>query len=82
MRQVGQLPRIPCHVTEVLQMQLSVIQFTIKILVTVQLDAQIPFNIFISSSLHVSSMSWSSSGETDCIDTASGKCHSVIKWVI
>ena len=35
-------------------------------LVIVQLDAQIPFNIFIYSSLHVSSMSCSSSGETDC----------------
>ena len=51
-------------------------------LVTVQLDAQIPFNIFIYSSLHVSSMSCSSSGETDCINTASGKCHSVNKWII
>ena len=51
-------------------------------LVIVQLDAQIPFNIFIYSSLHVSSMSCSSTGETDCINTASGKCHSVNKWVI
>ena len=47
-------------------------------LLIVQLDAQIPFNIFIYSSLHVSSMSCSSSGETDCINTASGKCHSVL----
>ena len=31
----------------------------------VQLDAQIPFNIFIYSSLHVSKMSCSSSGKTD-----------------
>ena len=38
-------------------------------LVVFQLDAQIPFNIIIYSSLHVSSMSCSSSGETDCIDT-------------
>jgi len=47
-------------------------------LVIVQLDAQIPFNIFIYSSLHVSSMSRSSSGERDCINTASGKCYSVL----
>ena len=39
-----------------------------RFLVIVQLDAQIPFNIIIYSSLHVSSMSCSSSGETDCID--------------
>ena len=38
-------------------------------LVIVQLDAQIPSNIFIYSSLHVSSISCSSSGETDCINT-------------
>ena len=49
-----------------------------RFLVIVQLDAQIPFNIFIYSSLYVSSMSCSSSGETDCINTASGKCHSVL----
>ena len=49
-----------------------------RFLVTVQLNAQIPFNIFIYSSLHVLSMSCSSSGETDCINTASGKCHSVL----
>ena len=48
------------------------------LLVIVQPDAQIPLNIFIYSSLHVSSMSRSSSGETDCINTASGKCHSVL----
>ena len=47
-------------------------------LVIVQLDLQIPFNIFIYSSLHISSTSCSSSGETDCINTASGKCHSVL----
>jgi len=41
-------------------------------LVIVQLDAQILFNvfIFIYSSLHVSSLSCSSSGETDCINIA------------
>ena len=47
-------------------------------LVIVQLDAQIPFSIFIYISLHVSSMSCSSLGEKDCINTASGKCHSVL----
>ena len=47
-------------------------------LVVVQLDAQFLFNVFIYSSLHVSSMSCLSSGETDCINTASGKCHSVL----
>ena len=30
------------------------------------------------SSLHVSSMSCSSSGETNCINAASGNCHSVL----
>ena len=35
-------------------------------------------HLFIYSSLHVSSMSCSSSGETDCINTASGKCHFVL----
>jgi len=34
--------------------------------------------LFIYISLHVSSMSCSSSGETACINTASGKCHSVL----
>ena len=34
--------------------------------------------LFIYSSLHVSSMSCSSSGETNCINTASGNCHSVL----
>ena len=34
--------------------------------------------LFIYSSLHVSIMSCSSSGETDCINTASGNCHSVL----
>jgi len=48
-------------------------------LVIVQLDAQILFNVFIYSSVHVSSMSRSSSGGTDCINTASGNCHSVNK---
>ena len=47
-------------------------------LVIVQLDAQILFNVFIYSSLHVSSMSCSSSGEINYINTASGNCHSVL----
>ena len=34
--------------------------------------------LFIYSSLHVSSVSCSSSGETNCINTASGNCHSVL----
>ena len=34
--------------------------------------------LFIYISLPVSSMSCSSSGETDCINTASGNCHSVL----
>ena len=33
--------------------------------------------IFIFNSLHVSSTSCSSSGETNCVYTASGNCHSV-----
>jgi len=44
-----------------------------------QLEAQIIFNVFIYISLHVSSMSCSLSGETNCINTASGNCHSVNK---
>ena len=34
--------------------------------------------IFIFNSLHVSSISCSSSGETNCINTTSGSCHSVL----
>ena len=33
--------------------------------------------IYIFNSLHVSSTSCSSSGETDCVNTTSGSCHSV-----
>jgi hypothetical protein len=33
--------------------------------------------IFIFSSLHVSNTSCSSSGETNCVNTTSGSCHSV-----
>ena len=49
-------------------------------LVNDQRDAQILFYVFISiyKSLHVSSTSCSSSGETNCIDTASGNCHSML----
>jgi hypothetical protein len=49
-------------------------------LVNYQRDAQIPFYvfIFIYNSLHVSSTSCSSSGETNCINTSSGNCHSVL----
>jgi len=45
-----------------------------------QHDAQIPFYvfIFIYNSLHVLSTSCSSSGETNCINTTSGNCHSVL----
>ena len=49
-----------------------------RFLVIVQLDAQILFSVFIYSSVHVSSMSCSSSGETNCINTASGNCQSVL----
>jgi hypothetical protein len=33
--------------------------------------------IFVSNSLHVSSTPCSSSGETNCVNTSSGNCHSV-----
>jgi len=47
-------------------------------LVNDQRDAQILFYVFISiyNSLHVSSTQCSSSGETDCFNTASGNSHS------
>ena len=47
-------------------------------LVNDQRDAQIVFYVFISvhNSLHVSSTSCSSSGETNCINTASGNSRS------
>ena len=49
-------------------------------LVNDQRDAQILFYvfIFIYNSLHASSTSCSSSGETNCINTASGNSHSVL----
>ena len=36
------------------------------------------FYVFIFNSLHVSSTSCSSSGETNCVNTTSGSCHSVL----
>ena len=49
-------------------------------LVNDQRDAQIVFYVFISiyNSLHVSSTSCSSSGETNCINTACGNSHSML----
>ena len=49
-------------------------------LVNDQCDAQIPFYvfIFIYNSLHISSTSCSSSGETYCINTASVNSHSML----
>ena len=52
----------------------------IRFLVNYQRDAQILLYVFISiyNSLHVSSMSCSSSGEKNCINTASGNSHSML----
>jgi hypothetical protein len=49
-------------------------------LVNDQRDTQIPSYvfIFIYNSLHVSRTSCSSSGETNCMNTTSGNCHSVL----
>jgi len=49
-----------------------------EFLVNDQRDAQILFDVFIyiCNSLHVSSSSCSSSGETNCINTVSGNSHS------
>ena len=49
-------------------------------LVNDQRDAQILFYVFISiyNSLPVSSTQCSSSGETNCINTASGNSHSML----
>jgi len=41
-------------------------------------DAQILVYVFISNSLHVSNTHCSSSGETNCINTASGNSHSML----
>jgi hypothetical protein len=63
-----------CH------MHISVCGNNLNILVNDQHDAQILFYVFISiyDSLHVSSTSCSSSGETNCINTASGNSHSML----
>jgi hypothetical protein len=52
----------------------------VALLVNDQCDAQIPFYVFffIFNSLHVSSTLCSSSGETNCVNTTSGNCHSVL----
>ena len=49
-------------------------------LVNVQRDTQILFYVFIYiyNSLHVSSTSCSSSGEANCINTASSNSHSML----
>ena len=49
-------------------------------LINDQRDAQIFFYVFISiyNFLHVSSTQCSSSGETNCINTASGNSHSML----
>ena len=51
-----------------------------RFLVNDQLDAQNLYDVFIfvSNTLHVSSTSCSSSGETNCVNTNSGNCHSVL----
>ena len=52
----------------------------VGLLVNDQRDAQIIFYVFISiyNSLHVSSTTCSSSGETNFINTASGNSHSML----
>jgi len=49
-------------------------------LVNEQREAQILFYVFVSiyNSLHVSSIQCSSSGETNCINTASGNSYSML----
>jgi hypothetical protein len=58
--------------------------FLKSVLVNDQCDAQILFYVFISiyNSLHVSNTSCSSSGERNCINTATGNSHSENLWVI
>ena len=48
----------------------------ITFLVNDQRDTQF-FYVFIFNSLHVSRTSCSSSGETNCVNTNSGSCHSL-----
>ena len=53
-------------------------KFRISFLVNDQRDAQFfSVYLFIFLTLHVSSTSCSSSGETYCVNTTSGSCHSV-----
>ena len=54
--------------------------YVYRFLVNDQRDAQILFYVFISiyNSLHVLSTSCSSSGEKNCINTASGNSHFII----
>jgi len=49
-------------------------------LVNDQRDAQVPFYVFvfIYNSLHVSRTLCLSSGETNCISTTSGNCHTML----
>jgi len=58
----------------------SSVQAISSLLVNDQHDAQIIFYVFIYvyNSLHVSSMSCSSSGETNCVNTASGNDQSML----
>jgi len=75
-------PAVYCRLSRVLNVcDLLLRRDTVwTFLVNDQRDAQIPFYvfIFIYNSLHVSSISCSSSGETNCINTTSGNCHSVL----
>ena len=58
----------------------TILKSLLYFLVNDQRDAQILFYVFISiyNSLHVSSTSCLSSGETNCINTASGNSHSML----
>ena len=73
----GQLPTTAVITTPT---EPSNLQLSQVFLVNEQGDAQILFYVFISiyNSLHVSSTSCSSSGETNCIHTASGNSHSML----
>ena len=61
-------------VTDLEHMLMFNVKVVLCFLVNDQRDAQIPFYVFtfIYNSLHVSSTSCSSSGETNCINTTSG----------
>jgi len=60
------------------RIQQDIITNVRRFLVNDQRDAQIAFCVFIYiyNSLHVSSTSCSSSGETNCVNSTSGNCHS------